>query len=167
MGRVVGEGAAIVEAEVRVVIAISKSSAHREAVVLVEEEVEEVVIATMIEGEGLEAEVLDEGADTAEVLGEGEIEVQLGKEVRREEQRLNNGTGKRKRQDLGGIMAVGHVGKTGKAVLRGGQRLSNGIERKKRQILLNTIILTLTMAGMMVVITMENSLMMISRSSSR
>lgn len=166
MGRVVGEGAAIVEAEVRVVIAITKSSAHREAVVLVEEEVE-VVIATMIEGEGLEAEVLDEGADTAEVLGEGEIEVQLGKEVRREEQRLNNGTGKRKRQDLGGIMAVGHVGKTGKAVLRGGQRLRNGIERKKRQILLNTIILTLTMAGMMVVITMENSLMMISRSSSR
>lgn len=167
MGRVVGEGAAIVEAEVRVVIAIMKSRAHREAVVLVEEEVEEVVIATMIEVGGLEAEVLDEGADRAEVLGVGEIEVQIGKEVRREEQRLNNGTEKRKRQVLGGIMVVGHVGKTGKAVLRGGQRLINGIGRKKRQILLNMIILMLIMAGMMVVITMENSLMMITRSSSR
>lgn len=166
MGRVVGVGAAIVEAEVRVVTAIMKS-AHMEVVVLVEEEVEEVVIVTMIEEGGLEAEVLDEGVDTAEVRGAGELEVQLGKEVRREEQRLNNGTGKRKRQDLGGIMAVVHVGKTGKVVLRGGQRLSNGIGRKKRQTLVNTIVLTLIMAGMMVVITMENSLMMITRSSSR
>lgn len=162
MGRVVGEDAAIAEAEVRVVIAIMKS-AHREAVVLVEEE---VMIATMTEGGGLEAEVLDVGVVTAEVLGEGEIEVQVGKEVRSDEQRLNSGTGKGKRQDLGGIMGEGHVGKIGKEVPRGGQRLSNGIGRKKRQNLLNTTILTLEMAGMMVAITMENNLM-ITRSSSR
>lgn len=142
-------------------------SVRLEAVVLVEEEVEEVITATMIEGGDLGAEVLDEGVDTAEVPGVGEIEVQLGKEVRREEQRLSNGTGKGKRRDLGGIMAVVCVGKTGMAVLREGQRLSNGIGKKKRQNLLNTIILTLIMARVMVVITMENSLMMITRSSSR
>ncbi|XP_073277113.1 uncharacterized protein [Primulina huaijiensis] len=61
---------------------------------------EEVIIATMIEVEGLEGEVLVEGVDEAEALKEGETRVQYGKAVLREGLKLSNGTRKESRKNL-------------------------------------------------------------------
>lgn len=67
---------------------------------------EGVITATMIEVEGLEAEVLVEGVDEAEVLGEGETGVQSEKAVLREGQKLSSGIRKERMLNLVEIIIV-------------------------------------------------------------
>ena len=73
-------------------------SVHKAVDEVQEEEVITQINDIMIGGGGPEAEVLDEEGGIAEALVEREIGVQLGKEVLREGQRLNNGTGKGSRR---------------------------------------------------------------------
>lgn len=61
---------------------------------------EGVITATMIEEEGLEAEVLVEGVDEAEVLDQGETGVGREKVVLREGQKSNSGIKKERRLGL-------------------------------------------------------------------
>lgn len=61
---------------------------------------EGVITATMIEEEGLEAEVLVEGVDEAEVLDQGETGVGGEKVVLREGQKSNSGIKKERRLGL-------------------------------------------------------------------
>ncbi|KAI3473325.1 hypothetical protein Pfo_030616 [Paulownia fortunei] len=94
----VDEGMTAVEAEAIVLVIVTM----RSDMVLGEG----VITASMIEVEGLEAEVLVEGVDEVEVLGEGETGVRSEKAVLREGQKLSNGIRKKRRLNLLKIIIV-------------------------------------------------------------
>ena len=89
----VGEGIAVVH------LGITMKSVHTVAAVLVGEVMTEITATTIGVGSP-EAEVLDEGGDEAEALGDREIEAQSGKAVLREEQKLSSGIGKGNKLNL-------------------------------------------------------------------